>query len=150
MLEIMLIEDDLVDAMSIQRMFKKNRIKNPLHFVENALKALEVLEAQALKILEAQALVESQNRQILIIKERWLILLDYYMPKMNGLEFLTHLQTKPDFQEIPVIIFTTFQESQAAMKKCHLNIIGNLIKPVAFSEFTKILKFDVQTQQLSI
>lgn len=136
MLNILLVENDEVDVMAIQRMFKKNQIRNSLYIVANGLEALFK--------------IDDLNQQKLITTESLLILLDFYMPKMNGLEFLNCLQSNPSFKKIPVILFKTLQETKIAIEKCHLNIIGDLAKPTAFSELTKILKFDPQTQQLSI
>jgi response regulator of citrate/malate metabolism len=132
----MLVEDDQVDVMSIQRMFKKNQVTNPLYLARNGLEALLI--------------IDELSQKNLIIKEILLILLDFYMPKMNGIEFLNCLQINSDFREIPIITFKTFHKTKTTIEKCHLNIIGELVKPVAFSAFTKILKFDPQTQQLSI
>ena len=108
----------------------------PLHLAEDGLKALFI--------------IDQLNQKNLIVKKVLLSLLDFYIPKMNGLEFLHCLQSNPNFKEIPITIFKTFPETKATIKKCHLNIIGDLAKPVAFSALTKILKFDTQIQQLSI
>lgn len=126
MINIMLVEDDEVDVIAAQRMFKKNHIINPLYLAANGLEAL--------------AMLDDQHRQSPVFKENLLILLDFYMPKMNGLEFLTELQLNSDFREIPVIVFITSDELKTRMETFHLNIVGCLEKPMIFSELTKIVK----------
>lgn len=41
--QILLVEDDEIDAEVVQRAFKKQKIANPIHAVCNGLNALEVL-----------------------------------------------------------------------------------------------------------
>ena len=36
---ILLVEDDEIDVMNVQRAFKKNQISNPLHIANNGLDA---------------------------------------------------------------------------------------------------------------
>jgi CheY-like chemotaxis protein len=126
MINIMLVEDDKVDVMAVQRMFKENHVINPLYIAANGLEALVMLH--------------EQNCKSPVFKESLLILLDFYMPKMNGLEFLAELQLNPDFREIPVIIFITSEEMKIQVETNQLNIVGYLSKPIIFSELTKIVK----------
>ena len=44
-LNILLVEDDAVDVMNVQRAFKKNAIQNPLYVAHNGQQALEMLRA---------------------------------------------------------------------------------------------------------
>ena len=66
---ILLVEDDLVDMMSVKRALRDLNVTNPLYHVENGEEALEYLR-------------DDKNPVPAII------LLDINMPKMNGLEFL--------------------------------------------------------------
>ena len=66
---VLLVEDDLIDVMSIRRVFRDLALDNPLVVVANAEQALVFLRDPA------------QPRP-------GLILLDLNMPRMNGLEFL--------------------------------------------------------------
>ena len=43
MLNILLVEDDELDVMNVQRAFKKNNISNPLYVAGNGLEALDLL-----------------------------------------------------------------------------------------------------------
>ena len=67
LLNILLIEDDEVDVMNVQRAFKKNNIANPLFLAGNGIEALDALRTGA------------------VPRERRIILLDLNMPRMNGI-----------------------------------------------------------------
>ncbi|MGB3294657.1 MAG: response regulator, partial [Phormidesmis sp.] len=75
---ILLVEDDKVDVMNVQRSFKKANITNPLYVASNGVEALAVLRDE----LET---VKMPNT-------RRLVLLDLNMPKMGGIEFLETLR----------------------------------------------------------
>jgi adenylate cyclase len=61
-------------------------------------------------------------------KQPDLILIDMYLPRMNGIEVILHLRTQPQTQHTPIIGFSAHPESE---KKC-LDAGGNLFltKPV--------------------
>ena len=90
---ILLVEDDHVDFLTIQRALRQLESSNPLHHVTDGEKALEYLRDA------------SQARP-------GLILLDLNMPRMNGREFLTHVKNDPVLKMIPVVVLTTSSEDQ--------------------------------------
>jgi CheY-like chemotaxis protein len=45
LINILLVEDDEVDIMNVQRAFRKNKINNPLFIAHNGLEALEMLRS---------------------------------------------------------------------------------------------------------
>jgi CheY-like chemotaxis protein len=119
-INILLVEDDEVDIMNVQRAFRKNKITNPLYIAENGLEAL--------------AMLRSQNGKNQIVPPfRRLILLDLNMPKMNGLEFLHQLKSTP------VVVLTTSAEDRDRLEAYNLNVAGYLLKPVTFANFDKIM-----------
>ena len=65
---ILLVEDDTVDVMNVQRSFKKANIKNPLYIANNGVEALSVLRNET---------------DVKMPKSRRLVLLDLNMPKMG-------------------------------------------------------------------
>jgi CheY-like chemotaxis protein len=127
MMEILLVEDDEVDVMTVQRLLKKNHVVNPLYIAENGLEALAMLR-------------EPSSQSLAAFTEHLLILLDLNMPKMNGREFLTHLRSDSNLKKLPVIVFITSEEEKHRLEKSHLNIVGYLSKPITFSELTQLMK----------
>lgn len=121
MTNILLVEDDEVDVMNVQRAFKKNNINNPLYIATNGLEALVMLRGNG-------------NPPTIPSAQR-IILLDLNMPKMNGIEFLRELRADPVLKLIPVIVLTTSNEDRDKVEAYNLNVAGYIVKPVTFSSF---------------
>ncbi len=120
-LNILLVEDDELDVMNVQRSFRKNNVVNPLHVAGNGLEALEMLRGQT------------------IPKDRRLILLDLNMPKMGGIEFLKELRADPDLRTATVVVLTTSDEERDKVKAYDLNVAGYILKPVTLAAFVEIM-----------
>ncbi len=125
-IHILLVEDDEVDVMNVQRAFKKSNIVNPLYMAANGLEALDILRGKG-KIEPAMP------------QARRLILLDLNMPKMNGIEFLRELRMDESLRSIPVIVLTTSNEDRDKVEAYNLNVAGYILKPVTFSNFVEVM-----------
>lgn len=122
---ILLVEDDRVDVMNVQRSFKKANIANPLFIAGNGLEALAILR--------------DQSEQIKMPKSRRLVLLDLNMPKMGGIEFLKEIRKDPLLRRTPVIVLTTSDQERDRVEAYDLNVAGYLLKPVTFSNFAEVM-----------
>tara|TARA_R110001583_G_scaffold44966_2_gene142207 strand:+ start:21364 stop:21780 length:417 start_codon:yes stop_codon:yes gene_type:complete len=118
---ILLIEDDLVDIMTVKRAFKEVKITNPIEVCNNGLEGLQFLR-------------NSKN------KRPGIILLDINMPKMNGIEFLQVIKKDKDFKSIPIVVLTTSKAEQDKIESFKLGVAGYMIKPVDYMQFVKIIK----------
>ena len=123
MTNILLVEDDEVDVMNVQRAFKKNNINNPLYIANNGLEALIMLRGD--------------GNPPLVPPEQRIILLDLNMPKMNGIEFLRELRADHKLRLIPVIVLTTSNEDRDKVEAYNFNVAGYILKPVTFSSFVE-------------
>lgn len=121
LLNILLIEDDSVDVMNVQRAFKKNNITNPLHIAFNGVEALNMLRGT--------------NGKPKLNPMPRVILLDINMPKMNGLEFLRELRNDPELRSISVFVMTTSNDDQDKIEAYSLNVAGYILKPLSFEKF---------------
>ncbi|ARJ65031.1 two-component system response regulator [Magnetospirillum sp. ME-1] len=65
-----------------------------------------------------------------------LIMTDYMMPEMDGLEFISRLRKMEQFQEIPVVVVTTADVKEIRQKALELGAIDFLTKPVDGNELT--------------
>lgn len=126
MLNILLVEDDEVDIMTVKRAFKKGNITNPLYLAGNGIEALAMLR-------------HTPEQPSLIPTERRLILLDLNMPKMNGIEFLQELRSDPAIRHIPVVVLTTSNEERDRVQAYDLNVAGYILKPVTFNTFVDLM-----------
>ena len=126
MLNILLVEDDALDVMNVQRAFKKNNVLNPLFVAGNGLEALDMLRGAG-----------GSPPQVPL--ERRLILLDLNMPRMNGIEFLRELRGDAALTHIPVIVLTTSDEDRDKVEAFQLNVAGYIVKPVTLAHFIETM-----------
>ena len=85
-LKILAVDDDFINLKLISSMLKRNDNVDTIVEATNGLDALNLLKTEV---------------------QIDLILLDIKMPVMDGIEFLTNLQSIPEFQKLPVIVLTT-------------------------------------------
>ncbi|MGD1895726.1 MAG: response regulator [Phormidesmis sp.] len=121
---ILLVEDDTVDVMNVQRSFKKANIKNPLYIANNGVEALSVLRNET---------------DVKMPKSRRLVLLDLNMPKMGGIEFLRELRSDKALKPTPVIVLTTSDQERDRIEAYNLNVAGYILKPVTFVNFAEVM-----------
>ena len=122
---ILLVEDDHIDVMNVQRAFKKNNITNPLHIAFNGVDALNMLKGN-----------EGKPKLNPIPK---IILTDINMPKMNGIEFIKELRKDPELSAISVFVLSTSNDENDKIEAYKLNVAGYILKPVSFEKFVNLI-----------
>jgi CheY-like chemotaxis protein len=125
-INIILVEDDEVDVMTVLRAFRKNNIQPSLHVAANGIEALELLRQGTLGKPEDLA-------------RNCLIWLDLNMPRMGGLEFLKVLRADKNLKRIPVVVLTTSDQEHDRIEAYNLNVAGYILKPVTFSKFVEVV-----------
>ncbi|MBT2163387.1 response regulator [Zobellia barbeyronii] len=114
-MDILLIEDDAIEVMKLQRTVKKLELKHNIIETKNGEDALEILR--------------SGNRLPDII------LLDLNMPRMNGIEFLSILKADDVLKYLPTVILTT-SENRADLLECYkIGVAGYVIKPLKYEDY---------------
>lgn len=116
---ILLIEDDELDVISVKRSLKKLDILYELHTAYNGKEALDILRGQ-----------DPPFRPDVI-------LLDLNMPRMNGVEFLQALRKDDKLKHLKVFIMTTSGEFVDRATTENLGISGFMIKPLNYTDNTK-------------
>jgi CheY-like chemotaxis protein len=124
-LNILLVEDDEVDVMNVQRALNKNGSTANLYRAANGIEALAMLRTNS------QIAAENNGRL--------LILLDLNMPRMGGLEFLKELRADPALRNLPVVILTTSMQDSDLDTAYQYNVAGYLIKPITFISFVETI-----------
>lgn len=117
---ILLVEDDQMDIMNVQRELRKHNINVPLHVARNGREALQLLRGE--------------NGQEPIAKPS-IVMLDINMPRMNGLELLETLRSDAEFVGLNVFIMTTSDLETDRLKARDLAVSGYIIKPLNFDKF---------------
>lgn len=109
---ILLVEDDKLDVISVERSLTKLDVEYELHTAYNGKEALAMLEGP----------LKSKSPNV--------ILLDLNMPKMNGIEFLKAIRKGEPFKNLKVFIMTTSSEPTDRITTDQLGISGYIIKPL--------------------
>jgi putative two-component system response regulator len=82
-----------------------------------------------------------------------LILLDYLMPGMNGIEFLQRMRAVQHLKEVPVIVITAEESKQTLYQALNSGAADFLRKPVDHVEFIararNMLEFRARQLQLA-
>lgn len=111
---ILLVEDDEVDILAVQRLLRKNQAPVQLTVARDGLVALGILENLLFRGLP--------------LPDK--ILLDLNMPRMNGLEFLRKLRQDSAFQELPVVVLTTSNDHREMQVVQQLDVSDYLVKSI--------------------
>jgi CheY-like chemotaxis protein len=120
-LNILLVDDDEIDVMTVKRAFSKGSIANNLFVATDGIEALQMLRTER------------------IPPSRRLVLLDLNMPRMNGIELLREIRADPTLQALTVVVLTTSNEDRDRVDAYQLNVAGYLVKPVTFHAFAEVM-----------
>ena len=118
---ILLVEDDLIDAMMVKRALKDLKITNKLIHRENGEEALNYLKSN-------------------IGSKPCIVLLDLNMPRMSGIEFLEIVKKDAFLKSIPIIILSTSSEHQDLLDSYSHSVAGYMVKPVDYHKFVEMMK----------
>ena len=116
---ILLVEDDELDVISVERCLKKLDTAYELHTAYNGKEALSMLKNETMPLRPD------------------VILLDLNMPKMNGVEFLTALRNDDELKNMRIFIMTTSAENDDRSVTEALGISGYIIKPLNYTDNNK-------------
>ncbi len=118
---VLLVEDDAIDAMTVQRAFKDLKLTNPLAHVTNGEEALDYLR-------------QPDHEPPCVI------LLDLNMPRMNGVEFMRIAKADPELRRIPIVVLTTSTEDSDVIDSYKLSVAGYIVKPVDYKKFVEAIR----------
>lgn len=127
MLKVLLVEDDINDAIFIKDCITKFIRPADLVHVDNGAEALEYLNH-----------VDSyENKRV--SENLKLILLDLKTPKLNGLEVLEKIKTDEFTKNIPVVVITSSKEKKDQINSYSLGANSFIIKPIEYTQFERTL-----------
>jgi len=117
---LMLVEDDDVDAMGVERALKQRRISNPMIRAHDGVEALEFLR---------------DGR----VGRPYIILLDLNMPRMGGLELLDVLRDDPVLKQSVVFVLTTSKSDEDLAAAYEKFVAGYIVKSELAGTFGKLI-----------
>lgn len=118
---ILLVEDDEIDAMTVQRAMHEVKVSNPIHVAGDGQAALARLKDPT-------------------TSRPCLILLDLNMPRMGGIEFLHIVKANETLKQIPVVVLTSSDEESDRAESFGLGIAGYMLKPVDYHRFVDMVR----------
>lgn len=118
-MNVLFIEDDMIETMKLQRAISKFESKHKIVEAKNGEEALEILKGGEVPDI---------------------ILLDLNMPRMSGIEFLSHLKSDERLKYLPTIILTTSENRVDLLKCFEIGIAGYIIKPLKYEDYESKLK----------
>ncbi len=99
---ILIVDDDPDDLFILKRLLAKAGVKNKVLAIEDAPAAVAYLEA------------ESANPASRYIP--WMIFTDLHMPRIDGIDFVKWIRSKPAFQHLIVIMVSSSEDPQDKAK----------------------------------
>ena len=119
-LNVLLVEDDDIDFMSIVRSFKKRKILNKITRAIDGVHALELLREET-------------------IAKPFIVLLDLQMPRMSGLEFLDTIRNDDMLNDMVIFVLTTSDNEQDIVKSYKKHIAGYFLKDRVSDQFLDVV-----------
>jgi two-component system response regulator len=126
-IEVLLVEDDPVDLRLTRRELEKDsRLR------------IEVARdgEEALDFLFCRGAYASRSRS----NPPKLVLLDLKLPKIDGIQVLREIKSRPETRAIPVIALTSSREERDLVESYRLGVNSYIQKPVDFEKFRETIK----------
>jgi CheY-like chemotaxis protein len=120
-IDVLLVDDDLGDAMMVEEAFESHHVPARLHVVVDGLEALAFLRREG-------SYPDAPRPH--------LILLDLNMPRMDGREALAVIKADPELSPIPVVVLTTSAADTDVVATYQLHAAAYVTKPIDLDAFT--------------
>jgi len=137
LLPILVAEDSKHDVMAVKRAWKQYQIPNELVVVRDGEECLDYLYQRNAYAHPARAPYPG------------VLMLDINMPRMNGLEVLSHIRSDPVLSHLPVVVLTTSKRDEDLIESYQLNVNAYVAKPLHFEEFARAIHTIYEFWQLA-
>ncbi|ANE52379.1 response regulator [Flavisolibacter tropicus] len=131
--DILMVEDDSLDTMDIQRTLDKMKIMYKLQVVKNGEEAILSLQERE----QESALPD-------------IVLIDLNMPKMNGLEFLQVVRSTPAWKALKCFVITTSEEKVDRETANRLGVSGYIVKPFKLNNPSSMDSFNLMIDLMNL
>ncbi|HTA31397.1 MAG TPA: response regulator [Candidatus Cybelea sp.] len=130
---ILYVENCPEDVELAELMFKQLRVGNPLRFVRSGVEAMDYLFGRA-------QFLDREKHPF-----PGIVLLDISMPELDGFEVLGLIREEEAFQNLPVFMFSNFNEPEDHERAKQLGADGYMAKTASYKSFAAWLE-DVNTR----
>ena len=125
---IVLVEDDDNDLVLLNRAFSQARVEHPLLVTHNG--------EDAIRLLSSKSNSSPDTR----IWPPCLLVSDLKMPKVDGFELLTWLQTQPQFRRVPKLMLSSSVLEQDLKKSLELGATAYFVKPNNYKALVELVR----------
>ena len=117
---ILLVEDDDVDALTVERCLKQAKITNTMVRANDGIEALEMLRGTHASIrLEAP----------------YLLLVDIRMPRLDGIGLINEIRRDPQLTRTVIFVLTTSDADRDKMAAYDAHVAGYIVKTGSSDQF---------------
>jgi CheY-like chemotaxis protein len=131
--DILLVEDDNLDVIDMQRSLDKMSILHRTQVARNGEEALSIL---------------TRNYPNEYTPD--IVLLDINMPKMNGFEFLNVIRQDEHLKDLKVFIITTSDERVDREAARKLGVAGYIVKPLKLNNPASMDSFNLMIDLMNM
>jgi len=114
---ILIVDDSRIMRNIVKRTFTELKIPCQFLEAENGQKAYQLLETNKIS----------------------LVLLDWNMPEMNGMEFLKKVRSMPDYKDLPIIMVTSESAKYSIVEALQNGATDYIVKPIREKVFAEKL-----------
>lgn len=127
-LTILVAEDELGDVFLLQRAFEKAQVKTPVYFARDGREVLDYLQGKP----------PFENPITHPLPA--LLLLDLYLPFVDGFEVLEWIRAHPSLRHMIVVVFTSSTCAEDMARAYALGANSYLVKPQEPEQLVRIVK----------
>lgn len=128
MWNVLYVEDEENDTIFMRRAFAKAGLEDSLKIVADGQNAIDYLAARS----------SFANRQDYVVPS--LVLLDLHLPAVSGFQVLKWIRERPNFQSLPVVIFSSSARMEDRLRAKQLGASDYLEKPNSGLDFGSVLE----------
>jgi two-component system, chemotaxis family, response regulator Rcp1 len=125
-IEVFAAEDNPGDISLLKHAFGQWKTTHLLHIALDGAHMLEILE------LNAQRREDHRPAD--------LIILDFNMPKLNGIEVLSRIKERPRWKTMPVILFSGSAHPEDIESAYEHFASAFIVKPIDFNDFVDVIR----------
>jgi DNA-binding response OmpR family regulator len=104
------------------------------------IKLVKILETYVAKIYESQNGEEAL--ELFHQHSPNIIITDYKMPVMDGLELITNIRKENSF--VPIVVISAYSDQKTLLNFMSLNLVEFVIKPISFEQLDKIMQISAK------
>ena len=125
---ILLVDDSENDLILMRRAFQKAGFNNPLREVRNG--------EEAIAYLQGEGVYDDRDQ----FPFPAVMLLDLNMPRLNGFEVLSWIQTQPGLRHLSIIILTASLRMEDVERAYDLGAHSFLVKPASLEKLVCMIR----------